>query len=90
MLKFVKLNYTVTYLQTLEEVPWLLRLKKPKKQQKFSKNLKRKFYKKIAKMCDIQKLNNNFMANKIFQLLIIKTLRMFFDPWVWKDLNKEK
>ena len=32
-------NYTVTYCQTIEEVPRLLRLDKPKNRQKFSKNL---------------------------------------------------
>ena len=34
---FKSRNYSVTYLQTLEEVPWLLRLKKSKKRQETSK-----------------------------------------------------
>ena len=34
-------NYTETYCQTQEKVPWLLRLAKPKKRRKFSKNLKK-------------------------------------------------
>ena len=48
-------NYTVTYCQTPEEVPRLLRLEKPINRQKFAK--KCKFYeKKIAKICHIKKL----------------------------------
>ena len=38
---------TGTFCQTLDEVPWLLRLERPKNRQKFSENLKKcKFYQK--------------------------------------------
>ena len=42
-------KYTVTYHQTLEEAPSLLRPDKPKNRQKFSKNLKKFaiFFKKL-------------------------------------------
>ena len=49
-------NNTVTYHQTLEEAPCLLKLDKPKKRQKFSKTLKKfasfskKNCKKFAKL----------------------------------------
>ena len=70
MLKFAVLRsgktfhyiYTVTYCQTIEEVPWRLRLAKPKNQQKVSSNLK-----KIAKICHIKKLNAIPWQIKFFQ-----------------------
>ena len=65
-----------------------MRLEKPKK-DKFSKNLKKKFYQKIAETSDI-KLENISRPIKIFQCLIIKSLRKFSDPFVWKDLNNQK
>ena len=75
MLKFVLFrNYTVTYCQTLEEVPWFLRLKKPKKRQKCSKKLESKFYQKIAKICDIKKLQNYSMADKNLSVTYYRTL----------------
>ena len=40
------INNAVTYYQTLEEVPWLLRLEKPKNFKKFQKL----FYKKLLKL----------------------------------------
>ena len=55
------INYAVTYYHTLEEFSLLLRLEKPKKWQKNSKNLNCKFYKKkkFAKTCDIKKMKIN-------------------------------
>ena len=48
-------NYTVTYHQTLEEAPWLLRPDKPKNRQKFSKTLK-KFASSLKKLQNFAKL----------------------------------
>ena len=42
-------NYEVTYYQTLEEVPWLLRLEEPKKRKSFSKNFKMQILSKNCK-----------------------------------------
>ena len=39
-------NYRVTFYQTLEEVPWLLRLDKPVKPTKTFKKHENKFFKK--------------------------------------------
>ena len=47
---FTSGNYTVTHLQTLEEVPWLLRPKKPKQTNNFKKLEKSKFYQKYKNL----------------------------------------
>ena len=52
-------NCAVTYYQTLEEIPWLLMLDKPKKGQEISKNLKCNFYQEIAKIFQNIKLTTN-------------------------------
>ena len=58
----------VIYYQTLE-VPWFLRLEKPKKNDKISKTLKKSrkfFFQKIAKICDIKKLRTIPWPKKYF------------------------
>ena len=66
--KSCSINCTVTYFQTLEEILWFLRLKKPEQRQKFSKkNFEKKagwFNQQIAKIFDIKRLKNYSMANK--------------------------
>ena len=46
--------------------------------------------KKIAKICDIQKLKPNPWQLKIFQLLIIQPLMKFSGPWDLKNLINDK
>ena len=48
-------NYTVTYHQNLEGAPWLLSLDKPKNRQKFSKTLKKFFFKKLQKFAKLKR-----------------------------------
>ena len=49
------LNYSETYFQTLEGVPWFLRLKKTKQRQEISKNLKKaSFIKKLLKFVTLK------------------------------------
>ena len=54
----------MTYFQTLEKVPWFLRLQKPKNDKTPKKLEKSKLNQKIVKICDIKKLKNYSMANK--------------------------
>ena len=61
-------NYLITYYQTLDEVTWLLRqekLKKDKCFQKFEKNCK--FYHKISKMRKVKLLKTIPMKQTIMQ-----------------------
>ena len=77
------MNYAVTNIQTLEEVLWILGLKKTFKKLA-KKTLKNESFKKKinAETCDIKKFKNYFMANKNSQLIIIKPLRRLSKPWV--------
>ena len=61
-------NYTVTYFQTLEEVPWLLRLKKhlKKAKKKVFENFS-KFLKKMLKFVTLKSCNDITWPIKIFQ-----------------------
>ena len=82
-------RYTVTYYKTLEEVPWLLRLKKPKKWHKFSKNCK--ICQKIAKTGDNRKLKTITWTLKFFSVSYYQTLKEICDPWEnLRNDNKSK
>ena len=75
-------NYSVTYFQTVEEVPWLLRLKKFKL-QKISKKHEKKQHvllKKIAKICDIKKLKNYSMPIRSLSINYYQPPEEFFCP----------
>ena len=75
ILSLLARNYTTTYCQTLEDVPWLLRLEKPKKRQKFSKNAS--FIKQMQNFVILKKLKTS-MANKNFSETYYQTLKEVF------------
>ena len=84
-------NYSVTYFQTLEEAPWLLRLKKSKKTTKnFKKKLEKKqvLSKKLLKFVTLKSWKTIPWPIKHCQQLTINPLSMYSGPWVWKDLKK--
>ena len=68
-------KYTVTYYQTLEENPWLLRLEKPKKRQKFSKTLKKieSFVTKIQKFLML-KCRNYSITTRSYAVTYYQTI----------------
>ena len=68
-------NYTLAYYQTLEEVPWFVRLDKPKKPQKFSKTLKKfeSFVKKNAKI-RMLKCRNHSITNRNYAVNYYQTI----------------
>ena len=73
-------NYTVTYCQTVEEVPWIVRPVKPKTDKNFRKTRKKcKFYQKIAKFCHIKKLKA-IPWQKYFSVTYYQTLKDVFWP----------
>ena len=54
------------------------------------KNLKSKFYKKIAQICDIKKLKNCSMTIQNLSVTYYQTHTMFCGLWDWNDPRKEK
>ena len=84
-------NYEVTNYQTLEEVPWLLRLEEPKKQRSFSKKtLKCKFYQKIANIFNVKILKNIPLLPGSRKTWILTNVKKFLKNAKIRDVQMSK